>query len=74
MCLNNMLGLAGSLGCKENDLGCLCSNKDFGYGIHDCTVEACPDENVAAVESYAQSLCASAGMSNPLTSDVWERN
>lgn len=69
-----MLGLAGSLGCKENDLGCLCSNKDFGYGIHDCTVEACPDENVAAVESYAQSLCASAGMSNPLTSDVWERN
>lgn len=65
MCLNNMLGLAGSLGCKENDMACLCDNKDFAYGIHDCTVEACPDENVAAVQSYAQSLCSSAGMYLP---------
>jgi hypothetical protein len=63
MCYNNMLGLAGSLGCQPNDLKCLCASKDFNNGIHDCTVEACPKDNVADVQAYASSMCASASMS-----------
>lgn len=55
-----MVGLASELNCQANDLACLCANPDFGYGIHDCTVEACSGDNVQDVESYASSVCASA--------------
>ncbi|KAL1976599.1 hypothetical protein VTN31DRAFT_2881 [Thermomyces dupontii] len=57
MCLNNMLALAPSLGCASEDIACLCANKDFGYGIHDCTVEACQNDNVDEVVAYARTLC-----------------
>lgn len=60
MCYNNVVGLASSLGCEANDMACLCKNQDFSYGIHDCTVQACPDDNVQDVQSYASSVCASA--------------
>jgi hypothetical protein len=55
-----MLGKAKSLGCNADDMACLCASKNFNYGIHDCTVEACPNDNVQQVQAYAQSMCASA--------------
>ncbi|KAL1993195.1 hypothetical protein VTN49DRAFT_3144 [Thermomyces lanuginosus] len=57
MCLDNMRALAPSLGCTSGDVACLCANRDFEFGIHDCTVEACPNDNVDEVVAYARTLC-----------------
>ncbi|KAL1999570.1 hypothetical protein VTN02DRAFT_4346 [Thermoascus thermophilus] len=60
MCVNNMHGLAESLGCSSDDAACLCNNQNFKYGVHDCTVEACPGEDVNAVVATALAICPSA--------------
>lgn len=61
-CINNMLGQAVALGCPASngipDTTCLCSSLNFGYGVRDCTIEACPsgtDTNV--VIQYALNYC-----------------
>lgn len=58
MCLNNMLQKAPSLGCSSTDVACLCKNADFGYGLHDCTAEACGPADVAAIVAYSTQYCA----------------
>jgi len=63
MCIKNMLALASSLGCNPTDASCLCKNKDFGYGINDCTNEACGSADVPDVQSYGASMCANLGAS-----------
>jgi hypothetical protein len=59
MCLNNMKAKAGELGCSSSDMNCLCAKANYGYGIRDCTTEACPADNAAAVLSSALSSCPS---------------
>jgi hypothetical protein len=59
MCINNMLALASKLGCDPTNVSCLCNNKDFGYGINDCTSEACGSADLPDVQSYGASMCAS---------------
>lgn len=65
-----MLALAPSLGCASEDIACLCANKDFGYGIHDCTVEACQNDNVDEVVAYARTLCNQQSLILPLQPDA----
>jgi hypothetical protein len=53
-----MLGLAQSLGCSPSDYACLCSNQNFGYGIRDCSNEACKDPaNAAKVIQFGTTFC-----------------
>ncbi|KAH3394870.1 hypothetical protein KXV40_007449 [Aspergillus fumigatus] len=59
MCLSNMKAKAGELGCSAGDDKCLCSQANYGYGIRDCTTEACPDDDAIAVLSSALSSCPS---------------
>merc|ERR1711881_527078 len=59
-CINNMLGQASALGCANDDAACLCANADFGYGVRDCTNEACPaDADRNAVIQYGLAYCSS---------------
>ncbi|KAL2184835.1 hypothetical protein L209DRAFT_403641 [Thermothelomyces heterothallicus CBS 203.75] len=45
--------------CGENDIACLCRNKDFGFGIHDCTIQVCDSVDQANVAiDWGNSLCA----------------
>ncbi|KAJ4504586.1 hypothetical protein HRR83_006485 [Exophiala dermatitidis] len=64
-CINNMLGLAESLGCPpvngQPDTLCLCSSSNFGYGIRDCTVESCPQgTDVNSIVSFGVAYCQAA--------------
>jgi hypothetical protein len=55
-----MLGQAQALGCSNTDAACLCRNVNFGYGVRDCSNQACPDQNaVSSVISYGLAYCAS---------------
>src|SRR5271170_3824130 len=55
-----MLGLAPSLGCASStDYMCLCDSANFGYGVRDCSLEACPagtDTNV--IFQFLVGLCS----------------
>lgn len=56
-----MLAKAGELGCANNDIACLCRNPNFGYGVHDCSVEACRDVDSAnAIINWANNACSNA--------------
>jgi hypothetical protein len=57
-CINNMLALAPSLGCASNDANCLCSNPNFGYGIRDCSNQACGAEVASSVIAYGGTYCS----------------
>ncbi|KAK0732403.1 hypothetical protein B0T21DRAFT_195369 [Apiosordaria backusii] len=62
LCITNMVSLHASLGCDQpDDISCLCSKPDFGFGIRDCAVQAC--ENVQQAErviSEGKDICARA--------------
>ncbi|PGH23549.1 hypothetical protein AJ80_02329 [Polytolypa hystricis UAMH7299] len=60
MCINNMLDLGPSLGCGATDIQCLCSSIDFGYGVRDCSQEACPGDDLNAIQAAGAALCDSA--------------
>lgn len=56
-----MLAKASELGCRNNDIACLCRNPNFGYGVHDCSVEACNDvESANAIINWANNACSNA--------------
>lgn len=58
-----MLGMAGALGCNGNDIACMCGNQNFGFGVHDCSVEVCSDAGQAnQAISWANNLCSNAGV------------
>ena len=63
-----MLGQATNLGCdSSNDPACLCSSADFGYGIRDCAIQACPSgTDLGSIIQYGLDYCA-AGMSSSTT-------
>ncbi|KIW06206.1 uncharacterized protein PV09_02683 [Verruconis gallopava] len=62
MCITNMLGVAGQLGCSSSNITCLCADPRFGYGLRDCTNQACGAEVYSAVASYGLSICSAAGV------------
>ncbi|KAF2749157.1 hypothetical protein M011DRAFT_466276 [Sporormia fimetaria CBS 119925] len=61
-CITNMLSIANSgFGCGAGDVVCYCSNQDFGYGVRDCSNQACSSpEEAARVIQYGTDYCASA--------------
>ncbi|KAK4042740.1 hypothetical protein C8A01DRAFT_33131 [Parachaetomium inaequale] len=61
-CGTNMLAKAAELGCKQDDIACLCNNKDFGFGIRDCSLQVCGDVNQANIAiGWGNSLCSGVG-------------
>lgn len=58
-----MLSQAVQLGCPnvngQPDACCLCANANFGYGVRDCTNQACTsDADKSAIIAYGLSYCA----------------
>src|ERR1700760_3278400 len=58
MCVNNMLGLAPSLGCSSTDAKCLCGNVKFANGLKDCSLEACGAAVQSSVVAFGVSYCS----------------
>lgn len=59
MCIKNMNAKASELNCNSGDLACLCKNKDYEYGVRDCTAQACPNDDAATVVKMALASCPS---------------
>ncbi|ODH14152.1 hypothetical protein ACO22_06665 [Paracoccidioides brasiliensis] len=57
-CIQDMLSLAPSLGCKADDIPCLCQNTNFGNGVRDCTVEACGEQDLPPILEFAKKFCS----------------
>jgi len=55
-----MLGKAAELGCPNgtNDPSCLCKNVNFGYGLRDCSLQACGAAQESAVVAYGTEYCS----------------
>jgi len=64
LCATNMLGAdkAEELGCDQNDLRCLCLNKNFIYGIRDCSTAVCGKDEAEKVVSFGLKVCSGAGV------------
>lgn len=58
------MGMSAQFSCASStDYACLCKNANFGYGVHDCAVEACLDNNKAnTVINWGNKLCSDAGV------------
>ncbi|KAF2766117.1 CFEM-domain-containing protein, partial [Teratosphaeria nubilosa] len=58
-CINNMIQIATTeFGCSAGNVTCYCEQPRFGYGVRDCSNEACPsssDANTAI--SYGVNYC-----------------
>lgn len=63
-CANNMMSPAkvAELGCKSNDLKCLCSNVNFLYGLRDCSRAICSEQDANKVVEYGMKACHGAGV------------
>ncbi|AEO71097.1 uncharacterized protein THITE_2171499 [Thermothielavioides terrestris NRRL 8126] len=62
VCGKNMLEKASEFHCDSKDIGCMCKDKNFGYGIHDCSVQSCPTvEDANIVINWGNNLCSNAG-------------
>lgn len=48
---------APNLGCAVNDLACLCQNKDFTYGLRDCSAATCGSEEARQIVEFGIQLC-----------------
>jgi len=60
MCISNMNAKASELGCQSGDMDCLCKNKNYSYGIRDCTSQACPDDDAQNILNMVLAKCPSA--------------
>lgn len=48
----------GELDCDNGDIGCLCQNQDFIYGLRDCSSATCDDEqNARSIVEWGVQLC-----------------
>ncbi|KAF2711978.1 hypothetical protein K504DRAFT_336579, partial [Pleomassaria siparia CBS 279.74] len=58
-CINNMISIAtAEFGCTTGDVSCYCKDVNFGYGVRDCSVQACSnDADSAKVIAYGYSYC-----------------
>ncbi|KAH7177696.1 hypothetical protein DER46DRAFT_589306 [Fusarium sp. MPI-SDFR-AT-0072] len=50
------------LGCDAGDIGCLCTNQNFIYGLRDCSAAICNSEQAAQVLNYGLEICRRAGV------------
>lgn len=57
-----MIQIASSqLGCSTGNVTCYCNEPDFGYGVRDCSNEACPNASDAnEVIAYGLTYCREA--------------
>jgi CFEM domain len=68
-----MLGLAVSLGCPSTDVACLCANQNFGYGVRDCSAQACPPgTDLSGISQYALQYCGSPAASKSSSLELVE--
>ena len=58
-CVTRMLGQAASLGCPgAPDAKCLCQNKNFLYGVRDCSYQSCHNDTAAGITvQYGLQYC-----------------
>ncbi|KAG5976700.1 hypothetical protein E4U58_000033 [Claviceps cyperi] len=63
ICANNMMTTAKAeeLGCKMNDIKCLCSNVNFMYGLRDCSHAVCNQQDANQVVAFGIKVCESMG-------------
>ncbi|KAG6155786.1 hypothetical protein E4U25_003159 [Claviceps purpurea] len=63
ICANNMMTAAKAeeLGCKMNDIKCLCSNVNFMYGLRDCSHAVCNQQDANQVVAFGVKVCESMG-------------
>lgn len=56
-----MLGAEKSteLGCDTGDIACLCTNKNFIYGLRDCSGAICSESEASQVVKYGIAICSS---------------
>lgn len=55
-----MIGIASNeFGCATGDVTCYCTNQDFGYGIRDCSTEACGSDVASQVIAFGTAYCQS---------------
>lgn len=53
-----MISIAtSSFGCAQGNVTCYCTNQDFGYGIRDCSNEACSASDAATVIAFGTQYC-----------------
>ncbi|KAG6008241.1 hypothetical protein E4U21_004840 [Claviceps maximensis] len=63
-CANNMMTAAKAeeLGCKVNDIKCLCGNVNFMYGLRDCSHAICSQQDANQVVGFGMKVCEGAGI------------
>ncbi|KAL0473868.1 hypothetical protein QR685DRAFT_436556 [Neurospora intermedia] len=57
ICFNNMVAQYSALGCASPAPSCLCKNAKFGYGLRDCSNDACGTAVASSVIAYGSSYC-----------------
>ncbi|KAK7977878.1 hypothetical protein PG996_003929 [Apiospora saccharicola] len=63
ICIPNMVNQASAFKCESGDWRCLCSSKNFIYGVRDCADQACPkQEEASAVKAFGKNQCAAVGI------------
>jgi hypothetical protein len=61
-----MIQIASSqFGCDFGNVTCYCTNQDFGYGIRDCSNEACSASDAAEVIAFGTQYCESESEHTP---------
>lgn len=56
-----MLEKAGEFNCGSDDIACICGDERFGFGVHDCSVQACQSvDDANVVIGWGNNLCESA--------------
>jgi len=60
LCVANMVAQASQLGCaSSSDVACLCAKPNFGYGVRDCSAQACPaGTDLSIINSFAIAYCS----------------
>jgi hypothetical protein len=54
-----MIGIAlTDFGCTIGDVACYCSHPRFGYGVRDCSNQACSAQEAADAIGFANAYCA----------------
>ncbi|TEA15616.1 GPI-anchored CFEM domain protein [Colletotrichum sidae] len=61
-CVQRMQGKASDLGCNSGDIACLCRNRDFFYGIRDCSFQACNSTLAQEAVAYGVKIYGDAGV------------
>lgn len=49
---------AEELGCKPDDIRCLCLDKNFTYGLRDCSLAICSENEASKVVDYGIAICS----------------